>query len=252
MSAGLAEHGYGEDLRRRLRRRLALLAIAAGVALACAIGLWWTRALMTAGVPPGEAPLLRADGRPTKVRPADPGGMTVPGIDRLIYEPEAARDRVERLLPPPEEPLPPEALPRAAPPPEPPPPVVAAPEPPPAPAAPPVATAPPIPAAPPAPAAAPPPMAAAAPPRPPAKPAAGDVRVQLGAVRSEESAKAEGERLRRRHADLLGNLGVAVSRFQDPSRGTFFRIQAGPLESAAAERVCDELKKRKVGCIIVR
>ena len=97
MSAGIAEHGYGADLRRRSRRRFAVAGIAVAVALASAGGLWWTQKLMTAGVAPGEAPLLRADGRPTKIRPQDPGGMTVPNMDRLIYEQGAAKDRVERM-----------------------------------------------------------------------------------------------------------------------------------------------------------
>lgn len=115
MSADLAEHGYGEGLRRRLRRRLVLAAVAVGVAMASAGALWWAQKLMTADLPPGEAPLLRADGRPFKMRPQDRGGMAVPNVDRLIYEPGAAKNTVEHLLPPPEEPLPPSALPAARP-----------------------------------------------------------------------------------------------------------------------------------------
>jgi hypothetical protein len=252
MSAETAEHGYGEDLRRRLRRRLILLGVAVAVAALAAGGLWWAQRLMTASVPPGEAPLLRADGRPFKTRPQDPGGMTVPNIDRLIYEPGAGKSKVEHLLPPPEEPLPREALPQPAPEPSPPPAVAAAPpspEPPPAAAPPaPVTAAPLAPAAPataPAPAPEPPPAA-------PAKAASGGVRLQVGAVRSEAAARSEWERLRRQNADLLGPLSLAVARFDDPSRGTFFRLQAGPVDAAAAERICGELKRRHVGCIIVR
>jgi cell division septation protein DedD len=258
MSAGLAEHGYGEGLRRRLRRRLMLAAIAIGVAMASAGGLWWAQKLMTAGLPPGEAPLLRADGRPFKMRPQDRGGMAVPNVDRLIYEPDAAKNTVEHLLPPPEEPLPPSALPgrtpgpppgagaaqAASPPPEPPP--AAAPQK--VDAAPPPAPAPSQAAAPRPPAATPAPEPhAGAPPKP-----AGSVRLQLGAVRSESGARTEWERLRQRHADLLGSLGLAVTRFDDPSRGTFFRLQAGPVDAAAAERICGELKRRRVGCLVVR
>jgi hypothetical protein len=263
MSADIAEHGYGEALRRRLRRRLILLGVAVGVAALSAGGLWWAQRLMTASVPPGEAPLLRADGRPFKTRPQDPGGMTVPNMDRLIYESGAGKNRVEHLLPAPEEPLPRPAAPQPAPEPAVPPPASAAspaapaPEPPPAAAPPaPVAAAPLPPAAP-----APAPAAPAAPPPPaappqqaasPSKPASGGVRVQVGAVRSEAAAKSEWERLRRQNADLLGPLGLAVARFEDPGRGTFFRLQAGPVDAAAAERICGELERRHVGCIIVR
>src|ERR1700682_405942 len=57
-------------------------------------------------------PLIRADERPTKVKPERPGGMEIPDRDKLIYNP--IRPTVEHLLPPPEKPLP-----RPAPPPNP-------------------------------------------------------------------------------------------------------------------------------------
>lgn len=73
-------------------------------------------------------PLIRADEAPLKVRPEDPGGMRVPHQDKLVYDriaPGAGLPaQAERLLPPPEIPLPP--------PPPPPPRVSAAPALPPA------------------------------------------------------------------------------------------------------------------------
>ncbi len=57
------------------------------------------------------APLIKADPAPTKIRPEEPGGLTVPNRDKLVFDrlPGAGRDtaRVERLLPPPETPVPP-------------------------------------------------------------------------------------------------------------------------------------------------
>jgi hypothetical protein len=36
-------------------------------------------------------------------------------------------------------------------------------------------------------------------------------------------------------------------------RGIFYRIQAGPVaDAAAAERTCNELKRRGVGCLLVK
>ena len=52
----------------------------------------------------GTVPLIRADERPTKVRPERPGGMEIPDRDKLIYHP--TRPVVEHLLPGPEKPLP--------------------------------------------------------------------------------------------------------------------------------------------------
>jgi hypothetical protein len=54
-------------------------------------------------------PLIEADTQPTKMRPEQPGGMEVPHQDKLVYDrlnPQTSRPSVEKLLPPPEQPLP--------------------------------------------------------------------------------------------------------------------------------------------------
>ncbi|SLN77235.1 SPOR domain-containing protein [Oceanibacterium hippocampi] len=54
-------------------------------------------------------PLVKAEPGPIKVPPEDPGGMDVPNRDKLVFESlegGAQPPRIERLLPPPEEPLP--------------------------------------------------------------------------------------------------------------------------------------------------
>jgi hypothetical protein len=54
-------------------------------------------------------PLLTADPSPSKSRPEQPGGMDVPHQDKLVYErlhERGNRPNIERLLPPPEAPLP--------------------------------------------------------------------------------------------------------------------------------------------------
>jgi hypothetical protein len=55
------------------------------------------------GATGGEVPLIRADERPTKVKPEKPGGMDIPDRDKLIYTQKRAA--VEHLLPPPEKPM---------------------------------------------------------------------------------------------------------------------------------------------------
>jgi hypothetical protein len=64
----------------------------------------------------GDVPIVRADINPAKVRPSDPGGMEVPNRDKTIYDQltpgEPREDKVERLLPPPEEPKAPEPAPQ--------------------------------------------------------------------------------------------------------------------------------------------
>jgi cell division septation protein DedD len=65
----------------------------------------------------GDIPLIKADPGPVKVRPVNPGGLRVPDRDKLVYDRmhgksagpgEAGSESggAERLLPPPEQPLP--------------------------------------------------------------------------------------------------------------------------------------------------
>jgi len=187
-----------------------------------------------------DVPLIRADERPTKVRPEKPGGMEVPDRDKLIYTQKRAA--VEHLLPPPEKPMPRPAAPSAAAP-------SASPQLPPVPAG--AANPTPL-AQPQQPAGKPPAKAEAA--ATAAKPAAaqktGGTRVQLASVRSEEAARQEWDRIRRANPDLLGSVSATPVRADLGDKGVFYRLQTAPI--ADAERVCGELKRRNFGCIIAR
>ncbi len=231
--------------RRRLRGPLLVLVVMA----LCAGGLWvaynnsQTRA-------PADVPVIQADQGTTKTRPQQPGGMAIPDQDKLVYNQGKGPPQVEKLLPPPEIPLPrpaPSGEAASATPAAPAVPVTTAvPPPAPPPAAPatvaPTATAPAV-------AALPPPTA----PAPPAPAAVTGYRLQLGALRSEEAARHEWEKLKKAHGDLLGALNAAWPRADLGERGIYYRIQAGPIgDVAAAEHLCGELKRRNVGCILVR
>jgi cell division septation protein DedD len=218
-------------------------------------GLWFAYvegARHMAGTSGGDIPLIRADTRPMKVKPAEPGGMPIPDRDMLIYGQN--RPIVEHLLPPPEQPM-------ALPAPPAPKPVVAAsadapPTPPPSTGAPSSGTAPAItqpeqsaglPPANPHPAPSKPPEAASQPGT------AGGVRLQLGAVRSEGVAREEWARIKRSNPDLLGRLTAVAIRADLGDKGVYYRIQAGPVgDPATAERLCGELRQRHLACIIVR
>ncbi|MHA1571108.1 MAG: SPOR domain-containing protein [Alphaproteobacteria bacterium] len=263
------------------------------------------------------APLVQAESGATKRRPEQPGGLEIPHQDKLVFErlaPGASGPRVERLLPPPEEPLAkpqppvievaeqveeteappaiagtivdalanrtpeppvvPEQIAKAPPKVEapttesllaeapPPPPVpqtqaaetaakpkteslLAAPTPPPAPE-PQIAVVP---------APEPPQVAAKPDPAPEIKPAASPSvawRIQLASLSSDKGAKTEWQRIKGRNQELLQNLQLNVQEAKLP-RGTFYRIQAGPLaDKAAAQRLCTSLKERKQDCLVVK
>jgi cell division protein FtsN len=228
-------------------------------------GLWFAYHLGTrhAGGIAGSSdiPLIRADNRPIKVKPDNPGGMQVPDRDMLIYGEQ--HPQVEHLLPPPEQPMPrpvptppiPSKVPTATP-------SASAHSAPPAPT--PTATAPASAVPAPAPTATDPiaeriGQLAAVPAANPEKPAArtlpekSGLRLQLGAVRTESEARGEWERLKRKNADLLGTLSAVAVRADLGEKGIYYRIQAGPISDAStAERVCSELRHRHLGCMIIR
>jgi hypothetical protein len=203
----------------------------------------------------GDIPLIRADERPTKVKPERPGGMEIPDRDKLVYT--QPRTVVEHLLPPPEKPMPrpapasspaqPDALPPAV-------------------AAQPMAAGPPMnppaatPTTQPQEQAVPPPgkglQTASAMPKPANAQSggkAGGIRLQLGSVRSADAARQEWERIQRKNTDLLGNLSAMPIRADLGDKGIYYRIQTEPVaDSATAERICSELKHRSIGCIIAR
>ncbi len=303
------EEEYPTRSRRVLRIAGALVVMGA-----FAGGLWFAYTLgmrHTGGSGlGGEVPLIRADNRPIKIKPENPGGMQIPDRDLFIYGQQ--RPQVEHLLPPPEQPM---ARP-APPPPSPTPPVAANPlpaalptsAPSSAPVAPAVANvagasaavpsveptaSPPAvqPALAPAPAVGtssekPPPVASSpskptlrpqpqlsraaiaaaeilgispmpAAPRPAAARAgpahASGMRLQLGAMRSENEARGQWEQLKRKNPDLLGNLSGTAIRADLGDKGTYYRIQTGPVtDAASAERICSELRQRHLACMAVR
>ncbi len=259
----------------------------------------------------GGVPVIRAQTGPVKVRPENPGGLKVPDRDKLVYDRmqksagEDGQDKgrgPERLLPPPEQPLPRPAAKKTA---EKPVEKAPAPKPAPTPKTKPVAKVPtvkdvkaakrPVPPPPPA---APPssssgqafktapaqkaetaeapkqvapklqPVAKAPKPAPvksvpatpspapaPAQVSRGEAYlIQLAAARSSQGARTEWERLKTKHRDLLGNLGLTVTKADlGPGKGIFYRLRAGPLVSEnAARALCQQLAQRKLGCLIIK
>jgi len=210
----------------------------------------------------GELPLIEADDSPTKHRPAEPGGMVIPNQDKLVYETlgdEGNLDKIERLLPPPEELMPPPE-PVAPPTPIEPalevpvaPEVPEVPEAPTAPTPEPAVVAPSVPVEDPAPIPAPKPTVQPPPaPTVTAAPLAG-FRIQLAALRSRADAEAAWRRLKRANDDLLGALEAEVVRVDLADKGIFYRLRAGPLASAAkAGALCVRLKARNLDCLVVK
>lgn len=214
-------------------------------------------------------PVVRAPDGPDRERPADPGGVEVPDRDKSVFETfnTGEQDRtemVERLLPPPEIPLP-ETVPPARPeaedqqvidvaerpePVSPPAETESA-----APAAVPVARPEQEPAktiadlvarTEPKPAAQPAPKAEAAAP-------AGEWQVQLAAFRDEASANEAWKGLQKKFPDALSGLKPTVIRADLGDRGIYFRLRTGDFASKQkADAFCQMLAAKGQGCISAR
>jgi len=79
-------------------------------------------------------------------------------------------------------------------------------------------------------------------------------QIQIAAVRTPDRARSEWARLKSKHGDLLGDYSLNVVRVDlGPTRGIFYRLRAGPIAwEDVAKALCEDLGKRKVGCLIVR
>lgn len=280
-----------DEIRRPKKRSLSLIVpllitmivMTGGVTIA-----WYS---YTAGIKEGSegaAPLLKPKG-PMKVAPENPGGLSIPHQDKTVFNAIDGRGKekgVERLLPPPEKPMsipvkpvpPPAVAPsepsagsrvraadrtgdgRAVGKPVPLTPGGARTVQPvspktPAPSA--GLTAPKAQPAKPKSTKTPPAAqktARATPEPKPAKPAvsAGKAfRIQIGSVSSNVQGKKFWDSQSAKHRDLFGKLSLNLQKATIKGK-VFYRIQGGPLpDRAAATGLCQKLKARKIGCIVV-
>lgn len=197
-------------------------------------------------------PIVRAEDGPEKVAPQDPGGMEIPHQDKEIFERITGESGsegsdnggVERLLPPPEEPV---ATPQATEPEETPvrsaaetsPPPVTMPE-----ESEPEASQP---ASTPAPA----PQPEPATPAPSAQTASGDWVVQVGSFRSQDQARAQWANLQGKHADTLGDRLADIQEADLGDRGIWYRLRAAGYGSKeAAGQACASLKAGGTDCLV--
>ncbi len=229
-----------DDEPARGNRRLMAVALTLAVMVLFAGGLWFAyvqgkRHAAGSAQSADAVPLLRADERPAKIKPDQPGGMPIPDQNSSLYNDKLAKSSVEKLLPPPEQPLPRPAPLSPVRPTAPaatlmPPPEAGAAETGQAPRAPAGRSA--APRAAPQPAAPAPEVQKAAAPaateRTPG-PAAKAVEVRLGSLRSPEAAREEWQRLKRANGDLLGNLKANAVSVDLGEKGIWYRIMAGPI-----------------------
>lgn len=81
----------------------------------------------------------------------------------------------------------------------------------------------------------------------------GDFVVQVSSQRSEEAARSAYAGLQRRFPSVLGNQPPDIARADLGSRGVFYRVRVGPMETRqAASNLCQSLKNAGGDCIVAR
>ena len=245
------------------RRRGAILTFMVSFAAIASFGsvVWWAHNQDVRAGGKGLEPLVvQAPTTPTRIKPENAGGLIPPDQDKEVYNrisPGAVPVQPEKLLPGPTTPkLPPGGMPLPT-----------------APKEPEVAKTPtPVQAANATPAAATPTPPANAPTvtqapttTPPAAEggtsiasliegmsgSTGGWRVQLASAKSEEVAKSTWAKLQAAHGDVLANLRMQPTKVDLGDKGTWYRVQAGPLDEKQAQSICGTLKGRKTDCVVV-
>ncbi len=228
-----------------LTRRLMLIACGLSGALVLIVA-GWSSVGHHGG---GQVPVVQADQRPVRVKPANPGGMQIPGLSADTGTADASAS-ADKLAPGPETPDP-QALARQTPLPAPALSQAPASQPPAAravPARPEIGDARPtmIAAAPPPAAAKPAPLAAADDHRAPA----GGTQVQLAALTTEVAARQEWDHLVHRMPGVFGAHHPMISRIEHAGH-TLWRLRTGDFATEAeASQFCQLVRAKGGGCAV--
>jgi hypothetical protein len=249
-------------LMRVNRRRGQILTVMVSIAAIASFGsvVWWAHNQDVKAGGRGLEPLVvQAPATPSRVKPENAGGLTVPNQDKEVFnrlQPNTVPAQPEKLLPGSTNPKLPAGgiLPTPA-----------APKPPDAE----VATKTPTPLQSATPAAVTPGGPMPAPAVTETKPAAtesgpsiaslidnmsgpvGGWRVQVASVKNEDVAKSTWARLQSAHGDVMANLRMQAVRVDLGDKGVWYRVQGGPLDEKQAQSVCNTLKTRKADCVLV-
>src|SRR6266498_1953253 len=221
-------------LMRVNRRRGQILTVMVSIAAIASFGsvVWWAHNQDVKAGGRGLEPLVvQAPATPSRIKPENAGGLTVPNQDKEVFnrlQPNTVPAQPEKLLPGPTNPK----LPAGG--------ILPTPGgPTPAPAV------------------------------TETKPAAtesgpsiaslidnmsgpvGGWRVQVASVKNEDVAKSTWARLQSAHGDVMANLRMQAVRVDLGDKGVWYRVQGGPLDEKQAQTVCSTLKTRKADCVLV-
>lgn len=81
----------------------------------------------------------------------------------------------------------------------------------------------------------------------------GSYYVQLASVQSQSGAHGSWGKLKKTYSSLLSKADYRVKQADLGAKGTYYRIQAGPMSKADADRICGSIKAQKPGgCLVTK
>ncbi|WP_366555988.1 SPOR domain-containing protein [Aquibaculum sediminis] len=84
-----------------------------------------------------------------------------------------------------------------------------------------------------------------------AAPASGGFVIQLASVGNRDAIEREWSRMQERHPEVLGDLTLQVEEADLGERGTFYRLQAGPVPTReSADQLCARLQAAQQDCLV--
>lgn len=90
-------------------------------------------------------------------------------------------------------------------------------------------------------------------PAPTSASSTGDYYVQLASVKTADGAEGEWKKLTQKYSSQLSGYSHRVEKADLGDKGTFYRIQAGPVSKDKATQTCDAIKKvTPGGCLVKR
>ena len=80
----------------------------------------------------------------------------------------------------------------------------------------------------------------------------GSYRIQLSAVRTQDAVAPEWARLKHHFPETLSALKMEATKTEVEGKGTFYRIEAGPLDQNGAKAACEHLRAQGLGCFVIK
>jgi len=71
----------------------------------------------------------------------------------------------------------------------------------------------------------------------------------LASQRSESDARLAYRSLEGHYGSTLANRDAVIRRVDDPGQGTFYRVEVGPMSSAEADALCNDIKSNGGQCV---